>query len=221
MHNYKAIVFDLDGTLLDTLEDLATSMNSVLKKHNYPTHEIPAYRYFVGDGVEKLVQRVLPKDQQEKEIIEACVREMRETYGKRWADTTQLYDGIADLLTALNRKKVRLAVFSNKPDDFTQKMVDHYLSDWDFEMVMGAKPNLPKKPDPQGAINIAKTMKLPASRFLYIGDTNTDMQTATKAGMYPVGAAWGFRPAEELLNNGAQVIITAPLELIDRFFVAN
>lgn len=217
MHTYKAILFDLDGTLLDTLEDLAVSMNSVLVRHNYPIHAKDAYRYFVGDGIEKLVQRVLPLNQRKKEIITACVAEMRETYDKRWAETTQLYSGIADLLTGLTGEKARLAILSNKPDDFTKIMVDHYLSNWIFEIVMGATADRPKKPDPYGAIKISTKMNLPPSRFLYIGDTNTDMQTATKAGMLAIGAGWGFRTPEELINSGAQVVMNKPGDLLTLF----
>jgi phosphoglycolate phosphatase len=217
MHKYKAIVFDLDGTLLDTLEDLAVSMNSVLVRNNYPIHGKDAYRYFVGDGIEKLVQRVLPPNQRKKKIIAACVAEMHETYDKRWAETTQLYSGIADLLTGLTREKVRLAILSNKPDDFTKIMVDHYLSHWTFEIVMGATADHPKKPDPYGAIKIATKMNLSPSCFLYIGDTNTDMHTATKAGMHAIGAGWGFRTPEELMNSGAQIVINKPGDLLTLF----
>ena len=218
MHSYKAILFDLDGTLLDTIEDLAASMNSVLKKHAYEEHEKDAYRYFVGDGIEKLVQRVLPSAHRKKDILEQCVTEMRKTYNKRWAATTRLYRGIDDLLNDLTGEKIRLAILSNKPDDFTKVMVDHYLSTWNFEIVRGAKPGHPKKPDPQGALDIAREMSLSPCQFLYLGDTDTDMQTATKAEMYAIGVGWGFRTPDELLNNGAQIVINEPGELMPLLF---
>lgn len=214
MYKYKAVLFDLDGTLLDTLEDIASSMNAVLAKQGFPTHKVDAYRHFVGEGLEKLVRRTLPKGKITDEILTFCVMDMRKTYKKRWATKTAPYKNVPQLLTHLSEKNIKLAVLSNKPDDFTKMMVRHYLEKWHFEFVRGAVNGVPKKPDPSEALAIAANMKLPPEEFLYLGDTDTDMKTANNAKMYAIGASWGFRTKEELKTNGAQVIIDDPLELL-------
>jgi phosphoglycolate phosphatase len=210
---YQAVLFDLDGTLLDTLEDLAESMNQVLKRMGYATHQVDEYRLFVGDGMEMLAARALPTRVSRAEI-EECSIAMREEYGKRWADKTHPYPGIPDLLNSLTQRNIRLAVLSNKPDPFTKSIINKFLADWHFDPVLGARPGVPKKPDPVVALEIASTLKIPPEKFLYLGDTNTDMKTAIAAGMHPVGVLWGFRTAEELTSSGAKTVIRDPMELL-------
>ena len=218
MHSYKAVLFDLDGTLLDTLEDIALAMNDVLKQFGYPIHPIDDYRYYVGNGIDVLVQRTLPAGKKDDSTIKQCAAKMRQVYGAGWSNNTHLYDGVSELLIGLQSFHLRMAILSNKPDDFTQKMVAHYLSRWKFDMVMGAREDLPKKPESDGALFISEKLQLLPEQFLYIGDTNTDMITASRAGMYPVGATWGFRTREELLANGAKTIVDHPCEVISLFF---
>ncbi len=210
----KAVLFDLDGTLLDTLTDLADSMNAVLARLGHPTHPRDAYRYFVGDGLEILAKRVLPEADCHQPMIQRCAEEMRTEYQRRWADKTQPYEGIAELLDSLSDRGLRLTILSNKPDDSTKLMVNHFLPDWQWSQVRGARPQTPKKPDPSGALAIAGQLNLAPQQFLYLGDTNTDMQTATAAGMYPVGALWGFRTRTELEESGAKAILHHPLDLL-------
>ena len=212
--NYKAVLFDLDGTLLDTLDDLADSMNGALADLGFPTHDRDPYRYFIGDGMRKLVERVLPEDQQEEATVLRCEELMKAKYGESWAIKTRPYDGVPELLDALAEREVPMAILSNKPDPFTKKMVTHFLGRWPFEAVLGMRPEVPKKPDPAAALEVAELLGIPAEQFLYLGDTNTDMRTAVGAGMYPVGARWGFRTADELTSNGAKVLIERPLELV-------
>jgi phosphoglycolate phosphatase len=212
--SYGAVLFDLDGTLLDTLDDLADSMNSVLMRHGFPTHPRDAYRYHVGDGVENLVSRSLPEAYRRAGFVAQCVGAMREEYGRRWAAKTRPYEGIPELLDGLTHRGIHMAVLSNKPHDFTQAMVAELLGRWRFDVVLGVRPSIPRKPDPSAAWEIARALGVPAESFLYLGDTNTDMKTANAAGMYAVGALWGFRPAEELRASGARVLIRTPTELL-------
>ncbi len=214
MH-YQAVLFDLDGTLLDTLEDLADSTNAALGRLGFPVHPLAAFRYFVGDGMENLVRRALPSQRQTAPAIAECLALVRQEYGQRWAVKTRPYAGIPELLDALAARGVATAVFSNKPHEFTQLCVSRLLPRWQFARVVGAQPSLPGKPDPAGALEISRQMGIAPDRFLYLGDTNTDMQTAVAAGMLPLGATWGFRTPDELLKFGAKVLLGKPIDLLD------
>ncbi len=211
---FKSVLFDLDGTLLDTIEDLADSMNSVLERSGFPTHGIDRYKYFVGDGMLNLVRKALPEDKPDDETVNRCFNEMRQEYDRRWANKTRLYDGIAELLDGLTAKNIKLAVLSNKPHDFTKIVVEKYLSAWSFNAVFGERPGIPKKPDPSGAFEVAGLLGLKPCQFLYLGDTNVDMKTAVSAGMHAVGASWGFRTIDELTESGAKDIVNHPAELL-------
>ena len=211
---YRGVVFDLDGTLLDTLDDLAESMNAVLSSLGHSTHHVDAYRHFIGDGARKLAERALGKDGSSEEVVDRCIAAMRQEYGKRWARKTRPYEGIDALLEALEGRGVKAAVLSNKPDDFTKAMVDKFFSRHRFAAVAGAKDSVPRKPDPAGALAICQETRLVPGECLYVGDTNTDMKTACAAGMYAVGALWGFREADELLASGANVLVQHPREIL-------
>ena len=215
MKEYSAVIFDMDGTLLDTLDDLGDCMNRVLKRSGYPTHPIEAYKYFVGDGMTNLVKRVLPEDAREGGTIQRLQTEMTEEYRSHWADKTDLYPGIATLLDELIRRDVRRAILSNKPHAFTTVMAERFFDKWRFDPVFGARDGVPTKPDPTAALEICQSWGLEAGQVLYVGDTNTDMQTAHAAGMYAVGALWGFRSAEELTANGAQALVKNPEDVLD------
>jgi phosphoglycolate phosphatase len=211
---HKAILFDLDGTLLDTIEDIADSMNQVLSRFGFSGHDIEAYKTFVGDGVESMVRRVLPVESLDDDLVARCVAAMREEYGRRWDKKTRPYPGIPDLLDSLLLREIPMAILSNKPDDFSQLVVAKQLPQWPFKVVLGARPAVPKKPDPAAALEIAGIMHLSPDRFLYLGDTSTDMKTAVAAGMFPLGALWGFRTAQELTAHGAQALLERPLDLL-------
>jgi len=210
----RAVLFDLDGTLLDTLSDLADSMNAVLAEMGFATHPREAYRLFVGDGMETLAQRVLPLTQRTPATIERCVSAMRARYRDHWADRSAPYPGIPELLSALTGLKLSVNILSNKPDELTRLMVDHFLPGWRWDQVRGARPEIAKKPDPAGALAIADQLGLHPHQFLYLGDTNTDMRTAIAAGMTPIGALWGFRDQQELETSGAQTVLHHPLALL-------
>jgi phosphoglycolate phosphatase len=213
---HTAILFDLDGTLLDTLEDLADSMNAALTTLGLPAHPLSAYRYFVGDGVRNLAFRAIPESERTDEsLVEKVVKTMRAEYGRRWHDKTRPYDGIPELLASARGRGLKLAILSNKPHPATQEVVAWFFPDGRFEAVLGARPGVPIKPDAGAALGVAESLDVPAGEFLYLGDTDTDMQTAVAAGMYPVGVLWGFREADELTSAGARVLAKHPRDVVD------
>lgn len=212
---YKAVIFDLDGTLLDTLEDIADATNSVLSRFGFPQHDLQTYKYFVGEGIRSLIQRALPPKKFEEEFITHCVTLMRVEYGKSWTRKTRLYQEVTDILDFFTNQEIKMAILSNKPDDFTKKMAAIFLRRWPFSIVQGEQPFVPKKPDPTAALSIAESLKLPPKAFLFLGDSEVDMKTALAAGMYPVGVLWGFRTAKELIASGAKILIKNSADLID------
>ena len=211
---FKVILFDLDGTLLDTLEDLGNSVNRVLAKKGFPTHDLDRYRYFVGDGALMLITRALPKQKRKNDVIQACVDAFQLDYSQNWKVKTRLYDGIAEMLDELVTRNLKLAVLSNKPHIFTKQSVDNLLSNWRFEIVLGQRDAVPRKPSPEGALEIVENLNTKPENVLYLGDSAVDMQTAVAAGMFPVGVLWGFRSMKELQDAGAKVLIERPSEVL-------
>lgn len=214
---FKAIIFDLDGTLLDTLKDLALAVNAVLESKGYSGHPLDAYRYFVGDGIDLLVKRTFPEAAWSGGNLDHLVEVVKEEYGRRWADHTEPYSGVPEMLDLLEQMAVPKAIFSNKPQQFALLTVEKLLSHWRFLEVIGIGPHMPRKPDPTGALKIAKKMKLEPDEIVYAGDTDTDMKTAYTGGFYPAAVLWGFRPAEELKTAGAKFMAAEPLDLIRLF----
>lgn len=210
--NYDAIIFDLDGTLANTIEDLADAANWTLEQFGLPVHPVDAYKKKVGNGVMELARAALPAGRDD--LIPQILPVMRKQYHEHMFDKTRLYDGVPALLDELSRRPVKTAVLSNKPQAATTPIVARLLDRWRFDIVRGAMPNVPLKPDPAGAIAIAAELNIPCARFLYVGDTNTDIRTAVGAGMHPVGVLWGFRDAAELLAAGARTLIEQPGELL-------
>jgi phosphoglycolate phosphatase len=213
------VIFDLDGTLLNTLKDLADSVNAILAEQGFPVHPVESYRYFVGDGAAVLISRVLPEAHRDAAIQKTCLRRFREEYALRWKNTTLPYDGVLLMLAKIQKLGMKLAVLSNKPHDATEQCVRALLPGIRFDAVVGQVDGRPKKPDPAGALAIAEQLGVLPQEVLYLGDTATDMKTAVSAGMYPVGVLWGFRTAEELRTHGARTLIARPedvMELLDR-----
>jgi haloacid dehalogenase superfamily, subfamily IA, variant 3 with third motif having DD or ED/haloacid dehalogenase superfamily, subfamily IA, variant 1 with third motif having Dx(3-4)D or Dx(3-4)E len=210
---YTAAIFDFDGTLLDTLDDLADCMNRILARMKYPTHPVDSYKYFVGDGMFNLAKRAAPKGTAD-DVLAAIAGNMTDEYDTHWADKTKPYDGIMEMLSEMRKKNLRVGLLSNKPDQFTQIMAKHFFPEGTFDQAFGARDNVPKKPDPAGALEIARNLGMQPDRFLYFGDTNTDMRTGRAAGMFTIGVTWGFRPVEELKDAGAHAIINEPKEAL-------
>lgn len=213
----KAALFDLDGTLLDTLEDLANATNRALASAAYPVHPVSAYRRFVGNGLRTLVSRALPAGEDASFALDELVRRTGENYARDWAETTRPYPHIPELLDTLRGKGIPLAVVTNKPHDWTLLMLDHYFPGQPFAFVQGATPRIPHKPDPAGALKAAHNLNVTPEEAAFLGDSNVDMHTARNAHMLALGAAWGFRGAEELREAGADHILEDPLDML-RFF---
>ena len=209
-----AVIFDFDGTLADTLEDIADNMNRVLAEMGFPTHEYDAYRFYVGGGLKNLVVQCLPKNARTDDMITACHDRMVAGYHIRYIHKTRLYDGIPELLDALSLKGIKLAILSNKADPLTQKICAVLLKNWKFEIILGATERFPRKPDPEAALFISGQIGVHPANIYYLGDSDIDMKLAIAAGFYPVGAGWGFRPKEELVENGANSVIDDPMELL-------
>ncbi|MCP4217497.1 MAG: HAD family hydrolase [bacterium] len=224
MMNTKAVIFDLDGTLLDSLQGIVDAMNGLLERLGFPIHPPAAYKYFVGEGITELVSRALPEDVREKVDINEMVRQYRELYQETWPKKSPPYEGIPRMLQELYKRNIKLAILSNKSDDFTKRMADALLDGtagpggsqplWRFELILGARPGIPSKPDPRTALEISEAIGIQPSETIFVGDTNIDIQTACNAGMFPVGVSWGFRPVEELKTAGAEYILETADDLL-------
>jgi len=212
--NPKAIIFDLDGTLISSLEDIANAMNHVLKSNGLPTHDTEKYNYFVGDGVHNLTIRVMAKDSSTA-LIEKVKSEYIAYYKENSMKHTAAYDGITELLHALHERNMPICVLSNKPDEETCDIVEKCFPDIKFTFVVGAKEGIPIKPDPTSAMLLAEALNVAPNEILYVGDTSTDMNTAKGAGMIPTGVLWGFRDLEELMQTGAKFIAKKPEDILN------
>ncbi len=209
----RLIIFDLDGTLLDTIDDLATSTNHALARYGYPTHPLNAYRLFVGNGITKLMERALPENARQPENIDRLRAEFIEYYRAHKTDLSRPYPGIPDLLHALRAEGIRLAVASNKYHQGTVELVRHFFDNSLFSVVLGQRENIPVKPDPAIVHDILSATGIPASHTLYVGDSGVDMQTAHNSRITSIGVTWGFRTRQELKENGADHIVDTPAEI--------
>jgi phosphoglycolate phosphatase len=206
-------MFDLDGTLADTLTDLTNAANHALALLGRPPHDRDRYRYFVGQGVENLFRAALDTD--DVSLIEPAVAAFKKHLAAHQYDHSGPYDGVPELLDELTRRGLRLAVMSNKPDDRTLEMVRTLFGRWSWDAVRGQRDGYPVKPDPTAALEIAAELGIVHADWLYVGDTRADMLTGRAAGFYTVGVTWGFRDETELRDSGADAIIHHPSELLD------
>ncbi len=190
----RAVIFDLDGTLVDSLGDIAAAMNRSLAGRGFPTHPVDAYRTFIGEGVQKLAERALPPGQQQQKA--ALLQAYQADYAENLLQTSAPYPGIPELLDALSARSIPMAILSNKPDAPTRRMVETLLGKWRFRAVAGERPGVPRKPDPAAALELARAMDVAASAVSFVGDTLVDVSTARAAGMRPLGVLWGFRARE-------------------------
>jgi phosphoglycolate phosphatase len=207
------IIFDLDGTLVDSLDDLADSVNTVLIARGFDPHPRDAYRAFVGNGIAELVRRAVGAAGSDTALLEACVTAVRAEYESRWDRKTCPYPGIAETLATLRGYGIALAVLSNKPHPLTVRVVDRYFGSDAFRAVLGAEVGYERKPDPAGALAIAESIGIAPPRWLYVGDSATDILTALAADMMPIGVLWGFRDARELAAAGALRLVREPIEI--------
>ena len=208
---YRAVVFDLDGTLTNTLRDIAAAMNRSLRMHGLPEHPVDAYRYLVGNGAKKLAERAVGE---RLDMQVAVLRDYQAHYEQHTRDTTKPYDGIPELLAGLTQRGMMLCVLSNKPHADTLNVVRYFFPQTPFRVIRGQMEGVPVKPDPAGALAIAEEIGAQPRECLYLGDTSVDMETATRAGMTPVGVLWGFRDEKELRESGARLLLRHPTELL-------
>ncbi|HPQ81701.1 MAG TPA: HAD family hydrolase [bacterium] len=212
--SYRAVIFDLDGTLLDTLGDIADAANGVLSSMGFPTHPRDAYKTFVGEGMVSLAKQALPEGARDDATVASWIPRVKEAFRKSWPAKTRPYDGIPELLDSLAVRGIKIAIFSNRPDDLTKLMAGTMLARWEFSSVHGACDGNPFKPDPSVALKIVKELGFEPSDCIFLGDSNVDMQASTAAGMFPVGALWGFRTGDELVAHGAKKLVAHPGELL-------
>jgi len=210
---FRGVIFDLDGTLVNSLEDLADSMNTVLQSWSYPTHGTEIYKNLIGNGLQNLVRKALPETVKDEEVIMKCFGSMIEEYRNDCINKTKPYDGIIDLLDKLVSYNMKLSVFSNKADELTKRIVSSLLPNY-FEAIVGLSNEAYRKPNPAGALQISKLLDINPVDMVYVGDTGIDMQTANNASMCAVGALWGFREKDELISNGARYLLSKPSDLI-------
>lgn len=217
---YRAAIFDLDGTLVDTLEDLAISVNEMLASYGFPTHPLDEYRYYLGNGSKKLIERTLPK---EKATDEAFVLEAMKRYQaiyEHHRDHTGPFPGIQAMLDKLKAQGIPMGVCTNKHQQAADEIIGGMFPAGTFTTVMGDRPGLPIKPDPKKVLMMAKEYGVRPEEVAYFGDTSVDIDTAVNAGFLPVGVLWGFRPEKELVEHGAKVILASPEELFEKLTFA-
>lgn len=211
---YTTAIFDLDGTLLDTIADLAEASNNVLREFGFPEHPEKAYNHFVGDGLKTLMMRITPEETTADDI-DKCCESFMEKYGQCWDKNSKPYKGIPEMIDKLKRRGMKCAVLSNKPHAFTKVFVQRFFAPETFDAVYGQREGVPKKPDPSGAIEIMNELSAAPEECIYVGDTSTDMQTGKSGGMLTIGVLWGFRGREELEENNADIIVQTPLEIVE------
>lgn len=210
----KGIIFDLDGTTLSTLYDIQSSVNIVLKNHGYKEKGYDEVRLAIGKGSRNLIKDCLPEGTSD-ELINQLLDEYIGVYGHHYDVETKPYDGIQELLNELEAKGIILAVNSNKPDEYTNNLIKRHYPGNNFIAIIGARPNIPYKPDPYSANEIVEKMGFDKSEILYVGDSDSDVKTAKNAGLKVVGCLWGFRDLKTLEDAGADYIISKPKELLN------
>jgi phosphoglycolate phosphatase len=213
----KLYIFDLDGTLLNTLEDLADSANHVLSAHHFPTHPVDAYRYFVGNGMPTLIRRILPPEHRDSEVYQVCFNEFLEYYTLHMHDKTTVYEGLTEVLETLQHQHVKLAVATNKVHSALAPLMANFFPTVKWDALFGQREGVPVKPEPQVVYDILAATGCTKEETLYFGDTAVDMDTAHAAGLKAVGVLWGYRPRTELEEAKAEIIIEKPAEILSSF----
>jgi phosphoglycolate phosphatase len=215
---FKAVIFDLDGTLVDSLEDIADALNAVLRSEGLPLHPLEKIREWVGEGARKLVQLALPAYRHDDDFIDKFLLGYQAEYRLNCTRKTRIYEEVPALLDQLAMHRLPMNILSNKPQEFTSLLYEHYFSPWKFKQVVGQRQGIPKKPDPAAALEIADKLGLSPSSVLYIGDSETDIQTAKNAGMQAAAVCWGFRSQSELASHEPAYLVNRPDEIVSILF---
>lgn len=211
----KLAIFDLDGTLLNTIKDLGEAVNYALDRNGFHTHSVASYPYFVGNGVKRLIERSLPEDARKNAtIVNAMLKDFKQYYNEHNTDRTTPYEGVPELLQELQEKGVQLAVASNKYQKATLKIINHFYPDVNWVAIVGQQEGIPIKPDPSIIFMILAQAHIAKQDTIYIGDSGIDMETARRACIDSVGVTWGFRPVKELKEYHANVIINRPQDIM-------
>ncbi len=214
---FKAVIFDLDGTLLYTLPDIARAINGVLSSYGYPTHATERYCSIVGWGLFETMRHAMPEENRSDDDVAPLARALTEEYQRNPVMHTVPYPGISTVLDSLSDMGIVLAILSNKEHSVAVEVVAKTLDKWNFAIVQGNSPELPSKPDPAGAHMIAEELGLSPEEILFVGDSGVDMETAVRAGMYPAGVLWGYKTLEEIEGAGAEFLLSEPEELLSLF----
>ncbi len=210
----KAVIFDLDGTLVNSLFDLATACDYALSQKGFPTHTVEEYKYFIGNGIPKLIERALPEVNRNAYIIEVVKEIFLKYYSVHFADKTVAYSGMKETVTELKDRGLKLAVVTNKADNMAKSVVKAVYGDI-FDIVVGLNDKFPAKPNAESTLDTLNKLSVTTNECVFVGDSAVDMQTANNAGIKSVGVLWGFRDREELVENGATYIIEKPQELLE------
>jgi phosphoglycolate phosphatase len=216
----EGIIFDLDGTLIHTIEDIAGAANRMFHRHGLPTHDIAYYLKWIGSGAVKFIELALGEEVDHEQLM-AYVADFKDIYSKNLHDKSRVYDGIPELLDELTARGVKLSILSNKPHIFTEKVAHFYLSQWAFRPVFGQREGVHRKPDPSGALEIAQLMKVEPGKILFVGDSDNDILTAQAAGMIPLGVTWGYGRLATQPVDGMGDLIDQPSDLLSKLSITN
>ena len=209
----KAVIFDLDGTLLNTLVDISEAVNFVLNQYGFPIHKEGEYKKFIGNGIEVLAKKSAPNTISDNNFVKFLF-DVKETYKKMQNTRTAPYNGIVHLLKQLNSEGIKIAILSNKPDDFMDETINRYFSDIKFEVFLGSRKGVQPKPSSEGVIHILDILGLDKKDCFFVGDTSTDIKTGINSGIEAIGVSWGFREIDELKLAGASYIVNQPKEIL-------
>ncbi len=207
----KAVLFDLDGTLVDSITDLADSVNSALLRFNLPKREYAEFNAFVGNGIAKMVERAMPED---KSLFDDVLKTFYEIYAQHCADNTVAYGGMPQLVRTLSEKGIKKAVITNKTQEMAEKVVKSAYGGA-FDIIFGKREGFPLKPEPDSAFAVMKELSVKPEECIFLGDSGVDIKTGINCGAVPVGVLWGYRTREEILKSGAGYVINKPCELLE------
>jgi phosphoglycolate phosphatase len=209
----EGVIFDLDGTLIHTIEDIAGAANRLFDRHGIPGHEVDYYLKWIGNGAKKFIERALGVPVSEEKLM-TYLKEFKAIYGEHLHEKSRIYEGIPGVLDKLQAEGIKMAVLSNKPHLLTQRVAAYYLSPWTFTHILGQREEIPRKPDPAAAFEIAEGMGLDPANILFVGDSNNDILTARAAGMVPLGVYWGYGRLRTEAVEGDYRILEEPGEII-------
>lgn len=209
----KAVLFDLDGTLVKSLDDLANAVNFSLSKYGFPIHETEKYKIFAGDGIPKMIERALPPENRDAKTHKKVLQCFFERYAEHCSDTSVAYDGVKELVSALKEKGIKVAVVTNKEQSLAKKVVFDIYGDV-FDIVCGTGEGIPKKPDPTSTLLVMQNLSVTPQECIFIGDSGVDVLTGRSSGAVSVGVLWGYREKQEFIDSNAEYIISAPYELL-------